>query len=91
MRFPIILASLLVAGAAAADDSELRLVQKVINDSRERCDAVVNLRAGARVDNGDVLVVVDCSDGSSHVVRLAEGNRVSYYMNCEAWANPVDC
>jgi hypothetical protein len=63
--------------------------QRLINSAGERCDAVANVRAGGRVDNGDVFLLADCVGGDTHALLLTPNDQIRYYMSCEAFVNPV--
>src|SRR5690606_32495128 len=66
----LLIAAIAFVAVAAPAQSDAVIVQRVINDAGNRCDRVVNFRPGLAVDNGDSLVIADCSDGSSHVIRV---------------------
>lgn len=87
----LLIAAIAFVAVAASAQSDAVIVQRVINDAGNRCDRVVNFRPGLAVDNGDSLVIADCSDGSSHVIRVTADNRIRYYMKCGSFLNPVKC
>lgn len=86
------LALLLVTSVAFAQGGDYIRVQRVINDKGHRCDRVANIRPGAKITDGDALLIADCTDGSSHVIRYTPTTEaISYYMDCKSWLNPVKC
>ena len=92
MRILLLVILAMTASATAhASESERVQIQLLINDAGHRCDRVANLRPGAAVDNGDVMIIADCTDGSSHVIRLTTDDRLDYFMACTARLNPVKC
>lgn len=59
-------------------------IRKTITDAGQRCDRVVNAMPGKILDNRDMLVVVTCSDGSRHVIRITPANQSAYYAQCRS-------
>jgi hypothetical protein len=86
-----ILTLFLFVSIAAHSEDDHAFARRVINEAGHRCDAVTNFRPGARVDDGSTMLIVDCSDGSSHVVKYGRDKSLRYYMDCASWLNPVRC
>lgn len=75
---------------AEQDGLALRLqAQRLINRAGERCDAIVNVRGGGRIDNGDVFLLADCVGGDTHTLLLTPDDQIRYYMSCETVFNPA--
>ncbi|MDT0635086.1 hypothetical protein [Spectribacter hydrogenoxidans] len=71
----------LMAGAAAAQSAE-RIFQGVITSEGNACPSVTRMQAIGTIEGGDAMVAVACSNGDSHVVRIANDNQVSYIGSC---------
>jgi len=92
--FRLLVCSLLLLAATPSDAdllAEKVVITTMINNAGHRCDRVVNIRPGASVDNGDVILIADCKDGDSHLITLKVNDTFKYYMKCGNSAAPVRC